>query len=264
MARLQEMAWDQARDVLATAEVALIPVGAFEQHGYHMPLSSDTLSASTVAERVAERSGAVVVPAIPYGVSECHMAFQGTITITPDTLARMLVEVGDSLCRHGVRKLLFINGHGHNGPAIKIAMEELKKRHKAFTASVDWWDLGFQLTKELWSSRPEDLPPGHASEVECAGLLAVYPHLVHMERHEPGFLGGLQGTGIAAKKSTVLRLGSRPGELTSALNFDEITKSGVVGNAAGATKEKGELLLEKVVEYLVAVVAEVRKLHCEP
>lgn len=260
MAKLHELTWTDAREVLARAGVVLVPVGALEQHGYHMPLGADTFSATAVADRVAERSGAVVVPAIPYGVSECHMAFAGTVTVSPETLARLLSEVGDSLARHGVRKIMFVNGHGHNGPAIKIAMEELKKRHKVFAVSVDWWDLGFQLTKELWSTKPEDLPPGHAAEVECSGLLAAHPDLVHMERHEPGFLGALQETGLAAKKSTILRLGSKPGELTSGLNFDEITKSGVVGNAAGATAEKGKILLERVVDYLAEVVAELRKL----
>lgn len=260
MPKLQDLTWDEAREALAAAEVALIPVGAVEQHGHHMPLGSDTFAAAAVAERVAERSGALVVPAIPYGLSECHMAFPGTITVSPETLARYLYEVCDSLCRHGMRKFLFINGHGHNGPAIKIVMEELKRHHHAFAASADWWDLGFQLTKDLWSARPEDLPPGHASEVECAALLAVHPSLVHLDRHEPGFLGPVQGTGIAAKKSTVLRLGNLPGDLTSALNFDEITTSGVVGNAAGATADKGKIVLEKVVDYLVKVVGELRKL----
>lgn len=260
MAKLAELTWVEARDQLPQAEVALIPVGALEQHGYHMPLAADTLSATAVAERVAERSGAILVPAVPFGVSECHMTFPGTVTIAPETLTRLLTDIGDSLCRHAIRRILFVNGHGHNGPAIKIAMEELKKRHHAFCVSADWWDLGFQLTKGLWSTRPEDLPPGHAAEVECAGLLAVHPEFVHMERHEPGFLGPVQGTAIAAKKSTILRLGSKPGEMTSALNFDEITKSGVVGNAAGATPEKGRALLEAVVAYLAEVVAELRKL----
>ncbi len=260
MARLQDLTWDQAREALAAAEVALIPVGAVEQHGYHMPLGSDTFAATVVAERVAERSGALLVPTIPYGLSDCHMAFPGTVTVRPETLAHYLYDISDSLCRHGLRRFLFINGHGHNGPAIKIVMEELKRHHHAFAASVDWWDLGFQLTKGLWSARPEDLPPGHASEVECAALLATHPELVRMDRHQPGFLGPVQGTGIAAKKSTVLRLGDLPGDLTSALNFDEITASGVVGNAAGATAEKGNAVLEKVVDYLTRFVQELRKL----
>jgi len=259
MAKLDELTWVEARAELPQAQVALIPVGALEQHGYHMPLGADTLSARMVAERVAEQANALMVPPIPYGISECHMAFAGTITLSPETLSHVLCEVGESLCRHGIKRLIFVNGHGHNGPAIKIAMEHLKKAHGAFSVSADWWDLGFQLTKDLWSTKPEDLPPGHASEVECAGLLAGHPALVHMERHEPGFLGAVHDTKISAKKSTILRLGSLPGEMTSAMNFEEITKSGVVGNAAGATADKGRILLDNVVEYLVEVVNELRK-----
>jgi creatinine amidohydrolase len=260
MKLMQEMKWKEAEKEMKTAGVALIPVGATEQHGHHMPLGSDTYCSLEVAKRTAEREKAIVVPAIPYGISRCHMSFPGTITLSTDTLIRVVDDICESLFTHGIKKFILINGHGHNNPVLRTFMNEfkLKKGNDVYIFLTEWWSPGQKLTPELWSTDPEDLPDGHAADVECSAMLAIEPDLVAMSKAEKVVLGTLGTTEIKFNKSTSARLKDYPVDLLTISDFKQFTESGIIGSALGASKEKGEKVLDKAAEFFADLVREIK------
>jgi creatinine amidohydrolase len=260
MGIIQEMSWDEVKEDLKQTRVALIPVGSNEQHGYHMPLGSDTFCADAVARRTASKENAVVVPAIPYGISHSHMSFPGTITLSCKTLFRVVTDVCECLYKHGINRFIFVNGHGHNSPTLQTVMDEFKRNHKAYFFLIQWWIAGYRLTPGLWTSKADELPDGHAAEVEAAGMLAINSTLVKMGKAEKVQLGTLGESKIKFHKSTMAALEGYPVDLITVEDFENLSKSGVVGSPLGASKEKGEIVLDKVTDFLADLVRELKKI----
>ncbi|MBD3869632.1 MAG: creatininase family protein, partial [Acidobacteria bacterium] len=130
------LTWPDARARLGPTSVALLPVGAIEQHGPHLPLDVDAYDAERLAVEVAERCSnprPLVLPVIPYGVSYHHDDFPGTISVGPDTLAAMVREIGVNVARQGIDKLIIVNGHGGNGPALHFAAQLINRDAHIFT-----------------------------------------------------------------------------------------------------------------------------------
>ena len=127
---LAQLSWPETREALKTNEIVLLPVGAHEQHGPGIAVSTDTISADGLCRRAAAIMGdrAAVAPALPYGVSWQHLNFPGTITLTPETLTTLLLEIITSLARHGFPRVAVVNGHGGNTAAIGTAVGEARQR----------------------------------------------------------------------------------------------------------------------------------------
>lgn len=259
MGLLLEMSWEEVEQELKETSVALIPVGSTEQHGYHMPMGADTYCAYEVARRTAAKEKVIVAPAIPFGISHCHMSFPGTITLSCDTLFRVVSDICGSLNKHGVNKFIFVNGHGHNTPTLQTVMDEFKKEKGVFFFVVQWWVAGFKLTPQLWSSNKEDLPDGHAADVETSAMLAINSSLVNMNKADRVVMGSLGGSKIKFNKSTSAVLKDYPVDLTTIADFKQFTKSGVIGSSLAATKEKGEIVLDKVSDFLAELIRELKK-----
>src|SRR3712207_6433533 len=124
---LARMTSPEAGEALARAEVAIIPVGATEQHGPNLSLETDTAIAYRLSLRIAEAiwPRAVVTPPLPFGVSHHHMRFPGTMTLSPDTFQAVLIDVVQSLRRHGVRRVFVLDGHAGNQGALDVLMTKL-------------------------------------------------------------------------------------------------------------------------------------------
>jgi len=260
MTLLQEMKWKEVQQELTETSVALIPVGSTEQHGYHMPMGSDTYCAFEVARRTAEKEKAIVVPAIPYGISHCHMLFPGTITLRTETLFHMVTDICESLFRHGIRNFIMVNGHGHNNPTLQTFMDEFKSERDVHLFIIQWWIAGFKLTPELWSTHREDLPDGHAADVETSGMLAINSDLVDMSKAEKVVLGTLGTSKITFNKSTSVGLIDCPVDLATISDFRRFTESGVIGSALNASKDKGEIVLDKVSDFLAELIRQLKSL----
>lgn len=125
---LERMTWPEAKAALERGVAVVIPVGSTEQHGHHLPLSTDTINVYALARLAAERSGqAVVTPPVAFGTAHNHMHFPGTITLQLDTLKALLVDVAASLIHHGFHRLLLLNGHGGNISAVGAAAEQIRE-----------------------------------------------------------------------------------------------------------------------------------------
>ena len=162
---------------------AVLAVGSTEYHGDHLPYGTDTLVAEHLAHEVAERvEGMVMLPTIPIGMSAHYSSFPVAITLSTETLMHVLTEVYESLVKHGVMRLLIVNGHDGNIPAIDASAWEYRTLHPEFKIAVleAWWVAAGELvppdTFEVWGGL------GHAGEGETSMMLRVDPGLVDMDR----------------------------------------------------------------------------------
>ncbi len=246
--RLGELTWPEARRRLRETDTALLPVGSIEQHGPHLPLDTDAWDAAHLCERVAEACSEpkpLVLPAIPYGVSYHHMDFPGTLSVSPETLSRYVYEVGISAARQGICKLIVVNGHGGNIPALQYAAQIIHRDAQIFVC-VDSGETS-EADIAAWIETPND---AHAGEIETSTALATRPHLVRLEEVQ----------------AFVPRFSSRYLDFSAKRRVEwyahtaKISPSGVLGDPTRASKEKGEKIWERMVANLVDFVESLKGL----
>ena len=140
---LYGMTYEDAGEALPEADAAVLPTGSIEQHSVHLPVSVDTIRAdhlsAALVEAAADHDLAFVrLPALPYGYSEHHMNYPGTVTLTQDTYRDAVIEVGESLAEHGVDRLVLLNCHGGNREPLAMAADRLGRDHDVTTHLVHW------------------------------------------------------------------------------------------------------------------------------
>lgn len=221
-------------------EVAFVPVGATEQHGPNLGMGVDFRIAEEVAHKANERCRrrTVVLPPIPFGLSDHHMDFPGTISIGFDTFRSMCVDVALSLTRHGVRRIVFVNGHMGNMNALGVIVTELKYKHDVIAATAFWMnqardEVDAHIRTQRW---------GHACEIECSVAQAVTPELVRAEALQAGDL---------IEEYTPYTDNYKPYALGVPLSFAERTRNGAFGDATQMSAEAGEAIVEAAVSRLV-------------
>ena len=176
---LTEMTWPEVRDILKETDVAIIPVGSCEQHGHHLPLGTDHIQALERCKKIAERVGAVVAPVLYVGLSEHHMGFPGTITLSPETLVQVLFEACKSLSRHGFKKIVLFNNHGGNEVTVNFAAQKANLELDAKVLAIGL-DLFYKWTSKL---RPPEYIENldiHAGFEETGVMLILAPDLVNL------------------------------------------------------------------------------------
>jgi len=248
---LGELTWVEARARFKEVDVALLPVGAIEQHGPHLPLDTDAFDAEFLARRVAEATSEprpLVLPLVAYGVSYLHDDFSGTLSVSPETQVRLIHEIGMCAARWGITKLVIINGHGGNGPALHLAAQMINRDANIFTC-VDSGETSDAEIAELIET-PNDV---HAGEIETSTTLAVRPELVK----------------LSEAPRTVPRFSSRYLDFSSRSSVGwygrtaKISRSGVMGDATRATREKGQRIWELMIQRLVELVEDLKRLSLD-
>ncbi len=220
---LSTLTWPDARDAFRSASLALLPVGAIEQHGPHLPLATDWLIASRIAADAARADGRLLFPGIPIGVSTEHRQFWGTLTVEPGALRDQALAIARSVASHGLRRLVFVNGHGSNIAPLQEAVQRLRTE-TVFAFVFNWW---VSIASTLGDLFPE--PTAHAGSIETSILLASHPELVRANRFE-------EADDVVHWGSTIEGVLVGP----DALDFSE---QGNVGDPAHASAEKGEAVL---------------------
>jgi creatinine amidohydrolase len=250
---------DSFRELDGERAIAVLPMGASEQHGPHLPLSTDRDLVDEVVRRALPLlDGAfsvLVLPTLAVCKSNEHTAFPGTLTLSAETLVRVVMEIGESVARAGVRRMVLFNGHGGNVPVMDIAVRDLRARHGLLTASCSWYQM-CGAEREL--DAREQQHGIHAGENETSAMLVARPALVRMDRARDF----RSATEDWAEGYQYLGLGSRPGRpgwLMADLNPD-----GACGNAAAATAEKGERLLATAAHSLAGFLGEFATLTLPP
>jgi creatinine amidohydrolase/Fe(II)-dependent formamide hydrolase-like protein len=248
---LGELTWPEARKRLKIVDVALLPVGSIEQHGPHLPLDTDAFDAEYLAQRVAEdckEPRPVVLPLIPYGVSYHHEDFSGTISVNPDTLSQLVYDIGMSAARQGIVKLVIINGHGGNSPALHFAAQMINRDAHIFTC-VDTGETSDPDINAM-AETPNDI---HAGEIETSTTLAIRPEMVRLD----------------AVHKFIPRFSSRYLDFTSKRGVNwyahtaKISSSGVLGDPTKATAEKGKRMWDQMIKHLVEFVEDLKSVSLD-
>lgn len=268
--RQQFLSWDlgdlsyvDIQAYLKEKDIILIPMASLEQHGPHLPLYTDTITAVEISRRVSEMIGVLHTPPIWMGYSPQHMhepgKGRGTITVRSSTLLAVLHDVARSLIHHGFNRLIFINGHGSNVKVVDPILRQLRYETGALIGFVKpYMERYTGILKGLMENPPEETPGWHASELETAQDLAWNEKLVRMERaehtkaHIPEFLPR-----TFAKKDGMPDVEF---EDYTYFNFPmdhhEFIESGTIGNPLRATKEKGEEAFRRLSEHVARGVLE--------
>jgi creatinine amidohydrolase len=255
---------------LETKDTVLIPMASMEQHGPHLPLYTDTITAIEVSSRVAEHIGVLHTPPIWMGYSPQHMhepgQGRGTITLRSSTLLNVIYDVARSLIHHGFNRLIFINGHGSNIKVVDPILRKLRYETGALISFVKpYMENYVGLMEGLLENPPEETPGWHASELETSQDLAHNPDIVRMDRaeftkaHIPGFL----------PKSFEKKDGMPDVEFdgykyfTFPMDHHEFIESGVIGNPLRATAEKGEEAFRRYSEHVARGIVELMEVPVE-
>jgi creatinine amidohydrolase len=209
-------------EAVRAARVAVLPVGSFEQHGAHLPLSTDTLIASTIAQRLAADYGLLLLPPVTISCSHEHSAFAGSVSISASTLSAVVTDVIESLRLAGVPKLVVVNAHGGNYVLSNVVQEAnvSERRAALFPRSEDWTDA--RRRAGVVTDNHEDM---HAGEAETSILLAKHPESVRPEY--------MAADNVANERRHLLATG-----------ITAYTKSGVIGRPSLASAEKGIAMLD--------------------
>lgn len=191
---LEELAWPDVADYLRRDDRLILVVGSTEQHGRHMGFASDVWQPWEIARRLSDQTGVLLAPPLNYGMSLHHLGFPGSLSLRPHTLASIIVDLLESAYEHGFRRILILNGHGGNIPAIQTALAEaLNELHGLQVRLGNWWHE--PEVKAVFEAAFPEASSGHADAGETSLVMAIRPDAVHVDRAEyspdaprPGFL----------------------------------------------------------------------------
>ena len=248
---LGRMSWTEVAEVATEDPVVLLPIGTVEQHGPHLPVNADNMVAEYVALRAATRSGALVAPPINYGYSAMFRKFPGTLSVRPETLTNMLRDVCQALLSHGFRRLIFVNNHGGNEPVCEQIARELRSAQDILIGNVYPWNLGYQLMQDTYED-PEHAY-GHGAEPETSAMMAMFPEDVLSNRLEAADYEDANEEWQPLGPDTVTVPGHKVGG-TVYLDSDDITRNGVTGDGSVATADRGQVWVERVLDFTVDFV----------
>ncbi len=189
---LQEVTRTVAR-AQAAETLAVWPVGALEQHGPHLPVGTDYLTIESLARAAAEKASAqiplLVAPTLPFGSSQHHLPFGGTMSLSTEGYYRVIYELAESLIISGFRKIFIVNGHGGNNELVQLVARDLALKYPASLAAASYWTVAWDALVALNAHQPGRLP-GHAGAFETSLMLALHPELVQEPRpHRDNVVG---------------------------------------------------------------------------
>jgi creatinine amidohydrolase len=236
-----------------TQTIAILPLGAHEYHGPHLPLETDTLIAEGIAVRLkaALPSGidALFLEADPIGYSIEHSDREGTRSLAFNEAVEGWLDIADNLMQSGVRKLILLNAHGGNAPLLTIVATEARVRFKMLCVATSWTRFGVPDGVISPEDKAIDI---HGGDIETSVMLALHPHLVDMEKAQ----------NFPSRQSDFARDFKHLrayGQHAFGWMMRDLNPDGVAGNAAAATAEKGEKLIAHAVQGLVELVEDVAR-----
>lgn len=233
--------------------VAVIPVAAVEQHGPHLPVRVDAAINAGIIARAVELMDvdcpALVLPMMPIGKSDEHLAFPGTLSLSHETLARVWFELGESVHRAGLRKILFLNSHGGQPQLLEIVYRDLRVKLGMFAVSAMWSAI-VELT-DLFGV--EETRHGiHGGRIETSMMLHLHPDLVEMQRAE-NFIP----LSVALEREA--RFLRPEGAVGFGWQTQDLHAKGACGNAATATAALGQVTVQRAAERLLVLIDEISR-----
>lgn len=233
--KIREMSWVEFDKRRKETNTVIIPTGACEIYGPHLPMGSDGFAAEGVAQLIAERTGALIAPMTEIADSGALLDYPGTITVSPVLYRMWMKELIDNLVNYGFKNLLFITGHAASvAPISSVAMEYQIEKGIKF-AQIDWWRFTALHGDDIFDMKGR-MAHGHASECGTSVMLYLRPDLVDMD------------------KATCITPPPETGDFTDINHYvpiSEKTPNATVGDATLGTREKGEKIVEKCVNRII-------------
>ena len=249
----QEQTWPVLEQCAREGYLVLLPCGAMEQHGHHLPVDTDTDIVTTVAQRAAERMERVLVlPTLWLGLSQSHMMFTGTITFSMETYGAVIADIARCVAKHGFTKLVLLNGHGGNDAFLRsCSMGLLEEIPDLTILAFTYWHLAREAFEGVRDG--ERGSAFHSGELETSCELALRPHLVHPDKYttdlEPPPLRHMAADLMDGGFATMSRHNRR------------IYPTGVTGDPTLGTADKGEAVLEASAVELARYLTEFQELN---
>jgi len=247
----EECSWEEIKTLAEADAIVVVPTGSIEQHGPHLPVSTDTIIVSEISRRAAHKARKTIptllLPTIVYGTSPYHMKFPGTISLSDETYLALLTEIRTCVVQHGFRRLVFLNGHGGNIAALQLAIQRIHRtsRNPTLCVAATYWNF---IREEVQACRHSSRGGiSHAGEFETSALLWLHPKLVNtgcMEKNLPEI--GDENFNYDWYSTSNISLG---------LQFTEFSPTGVLGDPSVARAKMGETMIgaaaKKIAEFIV-------------
>lgn len=237
---MEKLTWLQFKEEVRTRDTAVLPLGATEAHGPHLPLNTDNLIANYLADKFAKRINSFLLPLLPYGQVWSLENFPGSINIREEHLVNFISDIALSLHHHGLKYLVIVNSHLGNNAAIKAAarrIQEISALKVLYLTHPGLKEISARHTQSPWC-HPAYM---HAEEIETSMVLAIAPELVDM--------------GAAVKEYPSFP----PWFDYTPVRWERVTSSGVLGDATVATPEKGEKILGEILDAMEDLYRQFRR-----
>ncbi len=255
--RMSELTAGEAREIYARNPVILLPMGSHEDQGPHAPMG-DYLSADAIAERIASRANergveTLVAPALPFGGADYFGAMPGGIALEQATLRAVLTDMFGSLLRHGLTRLIVINGHGGNVQAVHDVTQVVLRQHGVLVPSLYLWKIGYGLLPEILGAEDAKRASGHGADPLTSVVMHLFPHLIRADL-VPDPLPLQKVMGLDAVSFGNIRFEGV--EVQVPVEYDAITPNGVRGGDSRlSSAETGAALVEKLTEIGARFIA---------
>lgn len=241
--RIADLPWTEARSILDSSVVVVLPIGAeAKEHGPHLPLNNDWLLADWLTRRVAAATPVAVYPTVNYHFYPSFVDYAGSTTVRLETGRDMVVDIVRTIARHGPRRFYILN----TGVSTLRALLPARDTLRAGGLLVEVTDI-LSIGKEAEDRIRQQAGGTHADEIETSLALYMYPDKVRMERARDDFHPGVSGRGLTPDSATAAREGKT------------WSVSGIFGNATLATREKGRVVAEAMVEGMLREIAALRR-----
>lgn len=221
--------------------IAVLPIGSVEIHGPHMPTGTDSLTIREIVRKAAEKEPAVVLPALYYAYVPENRHFPGTISLSAGTILTVIEEICDEASRNGFKKIMIVNGHGGNSNLLRVFLRESlhKKRDYVIYALIEPWLAIEEVAEKVCESKVT----GHACERETSMGLYLFENLIKMENvKQEAIIGSTGLTGIETP-----------------VDWQAYAVQLYLGDPRLATKEKGKILVEKLVDFVADAIRRIKQ-----
>jgi creatinine amidohydrolase len=235
---LDDLTMEEFKEKVDENTVVILPIGAVEEHGPHLPLSTDSIQPEFIAQKVAGQVGALIAPPIRYGYCSSTRNFPGTISISFDTLRSLIFDILSELARNGIKNIVVLSGHAGrvHMAALKVAADAVVKKNHVNIMVLSDYDIAYDLI-EIDMSIPKD--DGHSGLIETSRIMDIREDLV-------------KGEGVAGK--------TRPPKYMVLSDPEKYFPTGVMGDPTGASKVKGDQINDYIIKELVKLIKNMRKI----
>jgi creatinine amidohydrolase len=245
--------WPEIK-ALDKERVVILPVGAMEDHGPHLPLDTDNLIISRVSESVADLipQEVLLLPTIPFGFNEHHKDFPGVIYIQPETLMHFVADTVCSLAHHGFRRILLLNGHGSNHPVLDLAARKSVIATECLCVSASYWNL---MGEDIARHRESKIGGiAHACELETSIYLHLDPDRVQLDKAKASI--------VHDESKKYFSLDLMGGSKAMVMQWwSAQTENGTMGDPTLADPQKGKSFFEAAVRATVELIREIRAIQ---